>query len=478
MSRPFIACLVVLSAHVALAGDWNQWRGPARDGLAIESDALRESLPDEGLRPLWVSEEIQSAREGGWGSPVVANGRVFLYSHSRHQLSNPGQRKYPWLAPDKRTGMTDEEYNAYEIKRRDEDERRANAYKFRETLFCLNEQTGETLWKDERESIYSRFPQSGTPTVVNGRVLVLGAGRMARCFDERDGYLHWETRLPGEFRDEFMQASFAVSGDVAAIMAKHLFGLDLQSGEILWQGERTGSHSSPVVLDNNGKTEFVVNVSGAKTTGVDAQTGKELWQLQTEGGLSTPIVAGRYIITYGNSRKKGLRCFERTDEGVQEVWVYHGVADKGSSPVVVGDYIYVQGERRMACVELATGKAAWMTTIDLEKPQYTSLIAGDGKVIYAHRGVLSFRATPEAFQPLIQSRIDGEGLMATEEQFRTLLKLDEIEQEPNGQQRALKLYQQKVGKHGPLDCCTPAIANGRLFLRLKNAVASYDWTAP
>ena len=36
----------------------------------------------------------------------------------------------------------------------------------------------------------------------------------------------------------------------------------------------------------------------------------------------------------------------------------------------------------------------------------------DGKVIYAFDGVLCFAANPEDYQPLIEGKIDSEGLLA------------------------------------------------------------------
>ena len=59
----------------AVAADWNQWRGPGRDGLAAEGPPLISALPDTGVKPVWlVSQDIAAARDGGWSSPVVAGG--------------------------------------------------------------------------------------------------------------------------------------------------------------------------------------------------------------------------------------------------------------------------------------------------------------------------------------------------------------------------------------------------------------------
>ena len=63
------------------AADWNQWRGPGRDGTAAASPPLAESWPKAGPVKLWQSEKIPSNNAGGLGSPVVADGKVYLYAN-------------------------------------------------------------------------------------------------------------------------------------------------------------------------------------------------------------------------------------------------------------------------------------------------------------------------------------------------------------------------------------------------------------
>jgi glycosyltransferase involved in cell wall biosynthesis len=70
--------------------------------------------------------------------------------------------------------------------------------------------------------------------------------------------------------------------------------------------------------------------------------------------------------------------------------------------------------------------------------------------------------------------IDGEGLLASEDHFRRELGLDELERQPDGLEQSQRLYQRRVGRHGPLPCAKPAIADGRLYVRLKNGLACYD----
>jgi outer membrane protein assembly factor BamB len=449
--------------------------------VAHDTTPLRSHLPADGLAPLWESETIPAAGNGGWSSPIVWDGKVYLFAHQRTALKKLGPQKYPFFFRETRPEVTKEQYEEYEKKRRAEDLERGKAFDFREVLYCLDSATGKSLWKNERPSVYTRFLQSGTPIVDHGKVYILGAGLNARAVDARTGRDLWQTRLPGEFVDDFMMSSFVVADGVAAVLAGHLRGLDAETGKILWEGDpqRTrGVHSSPVAWQSPDGPRLIANVAGHDTICVEPKTGREIWRVQSDANLSTPVILGERMLTLGNNRRGGLRCFQLSPQGAELAWKYQRLADKGSSPVVVGDYVYAQGERRLACVALADGREAWSATLDLESPQYTSLVAGDGKVIYAFGGVIMFAADPAAYRPLFEAKIDKRGLMAPEKLFRGRLKLDEIERGPGGQEKALKIYQREVGSQGPLPCSSPALVAGRLYLRLRDRLACYDFAAP
>jgi len=474
---------IVLLGGSLTAADWNQWRGPARDGLAADSPRLRDALPATGLPALWTADdEIAAAESGGWSSPIVAAGKVYLFAHKKTRLkegSLPPQ-KFPWLPPEKRTGMSDEDYAEYERQRRDEDEVRASFFRHDEFVYCLDADNGQLAWTNQRDSVYTRFPQSGSPAVVDGRLYYLGAGRVAYCLDAATGKDLWHRKLPGEFRDEFLQASVVVADGVLVVLCGSLFGVDAATGKILWEGDRQatrGTHSSPVVWNAAGRELVIANVGDADTICVDPRTGAEQWRVSSEGGQSTPVVAGDLLITYGSSRKRGLRGFRLSTSGAEHLWTFSGTADPGSSPVVVGDNVFVQGDRRLACVDLATGESRWSATLDMAGPRYSSLAAADGKVFYAFDSVLCFRATAEGFRPLMTARIDDQGVLADESAFRAMLDLDALEKTAEGQKESQRIWRKKFGDSGPLPCASPAIADGKLFLRTKQGLACFDLTA-
>src|SRR6058998_2749024 len=63
---------LLLMAPGAMAADWPQFRGPNRDGNWDETGIV-ESFPRDGLKIRW-----RHPVGGGFSSPVVAQGRVFV----------------------------------------------------------------------------------------------------------------------------------------------------------------------------------------------------------------------------------------------------------------------------------------------------------------------------------------------------------------------------------------------------------------
>ena len=63
MHRIYI-CLVagVLGAGAA---EWNQWRGPNRNGLVPDQVRLDTQFPEAGPKEMWQSEPIPSNDDGG-----------------------------------------------------------------------------------------------------------------------------------------------------------------------------------------------------------------------------------------------------------------------------------------------------------------------------------------------------------------------------------------------------------------------------
>ena len=65
--------------HAAtFAGDYPQWRGPGRDGVVHDSPPLAESWPEAGPKLLWKSEPVPGGQDGGFSSPSISDGKVYI----------------------------------------------------------------------------------------------------------------------------------------------------------------------------------------------------------------------------------------------------------------------------------------------------------------------------------------------------------------------------------------------------------------
>src|SRR4051794_6473601 len=123
MARPgfVMVCLVCALMVDARAEDWPRWRGPDLNGISKESNWFKP-WPKEGPRRLW-----KGSVGGGYSTLSVASGRVFT-------CGSVGKK---------------------------------------ETIYCLDEETGKTLWKHTYTTKF--VPQfyeggsSGTPAVNGDR---------------------------------------------------------------------------------------------------------------------------------------------------------------------------------------------------------------------------------------------------------------------------------------------------------------------
>lgn len=432
-------CLVFCLAFGSLAlADWPQWRGINRDGGSEDSPPLRESLPDDGLEPLWLNKEVISGGRGeGWSSPVVARGKVYLAT------IGPAKDK-----PEFRN----------------------------EHLVCLNAETGKELWRHIRESKKTKFPQSCTPTVVDNHVYHLGAGLTALCVDAATGDEVWQTQLSEEVNEECWMSSPVVVDGVLIVFAQRLAGLDAQSGEVRWTGKdsvKEGVYGSPTVFESAEGNLVIAHVGQGDTVAVQPRSGAEQWREKTEAINSSPVIHKDLLITLGNSRKGGLRCYRLSNDGPELQWKYQKIADPGSSPVVVDEHVFVQGERQLACLRLEDGKQMWTESLDFKDPRYTSLVAADGKVFYALESLFTFAADPTEFRLLYRGLFNRQGLLAEEKVHRERLGLNQVNVSLEGETEADKKWRQAM-EVGPVACTSPAISDGRLFVRLRSGLACYQ----
>ena len=512
-------CAMLAAANLAVAAtsDWSQWRGPQRDGIAAESPALVSEFAKKGPTRLWQSEKIPGGGNGGYASPVVAAGRVYVYANNRSSEPTP-KRKFTqrslvnlgwpvgmseelrnkmeaaatsderakmdrgdvhtwivdWITTNvgadrndfheacyrrllfgrggpsaevlaKAAAIQGQEFESPDkldewLKANVEKEgwqrwMRREAWKgtpiAEDRLICLDAATGKTIWQTEVVGHNCRYACSATPSVSGGRCYVLMSDAHLYCFDTAKGHQVWRAKT--EAPTKTTASSVVVEDGVAVLVAGVLAGFDAKTGDVLWtQPKVTGLFASPAYWRTGGKT-YLVCCGETDTFCFEPKTGKILWSVPG-GGWSTPAASDDHLVVFTNHKRTGVVAYKLSPTQPEKLWQLEG-EDRGASPVIHKDHAYVFGGRykaRARCIELATGKLKWeekLPTTELASPA-----VADGKLFVAvsRSFMYMIAANPEAYTLLGKARMPVVG------------------------------------------CTSPALVDGRAYLRLRNGVACYD----
>lgn len=258
----------------ALRAGWPAWRGgPGRTGTADSATILRELRAGRALVKAWTSEALpsgygeQRGQVVGQGSPVVADGKVYLYVNWPDAASvPPGRFRNPARCSD--------------------------------VVLCLDRATGKTLWKAQLPGKSWRWGCSATVAVGGGKCVFVGSTGDGIALDAATGAEAWRWKNPdgGKLNRAAysnviapFHASAVVANGMAFLFSTRLVACDLATGEVRWTaaGARGCYAYSPTLLTLDGRSLLIAN--GAA---YDAMTGKKLWD-GLASGWSTVAVEGR-----------------------------------------------------------------------------------------------------------------------------------------------------------------------------------------
>jgi outer membrane protein assembly factor BamB len=275
-----------------------------------------------------------------------------------------------------------------------------------------------------------------TPCVDGDRVFVAGMRDVLVCLDAASGREIWRVDFMKALDSPlpafgFVSSPLVIGDDVVVQAGAGFVKLDKSGGAIVWrvledEGGMMGSaFSSPYPTTIGGVPQILVQ-GREQLAGVDPESGTVLWKTPVEAfrgmNIVTPTVAdGRVFTTsYGGGSFLFAVDPANVDKPVEQVW-RNKVQGYMSTPIVIAGHAYVHlRNKRFACLDLATGKEAWITT---PFGRYWSMVAqGDRILALDETGDLRLiRATPEAYTLL------GETKVAVEESWAHLaVEGDEI----------------------------------------------------
>ena len=352
---------------------WLSWRGPQQNGASMEKN-LPDKVTAEGA--LWTADFP------GQSTAVVGNGKVYIMG-------------YLGEGPD-----------------------------LKEVLGCFDEETGKMLWQQGysdflSDTIYLRYATS-TPAIdpETGNVYMQGTQGIMAAFTG-DGKRLWDLSMMETYgRLTFPNsrtASPLIEGDLVITRgitanwgkdgpaADRFYAFDKQTGELVWSsspGDRPkdNSYSHPYVSWHGGKRVFYAATGDGSVVCVNARTGDPIWRVPLyRAGINATVLVhnnDKIVAVYGTPYDPGqLVAFKIpevaptnaaagpviVDRAQVEIWS-KDISTSTSSPILVGDKIYVVAEKGdLCCLNVNSGEVLWRLKIGIEQRNSCPFYA-DGKL--------------------------------------------------------------------------------------------------
>jgi outer membrane protein assembly factor BamB len=329
-----IACFVSVSALLAGAADWPQWRGPDRNGISKET-GLRADWPKAGPKLLWQVNDLGY----GYSTPAVVGPHLYL-------LGSKGN---------------DNEF-----------------------VQALSIKDGHPVWSRRLGKVGNPnqippYPGARSTPTVDGEVLyALSSDGDLACLDVSSGNVRWQKSLRNDFGGNPGKWAYAesplIDGDMLVCTPggkeSTLVALNKQTGAVIWKsavpGGDAAGYASTVISHAAGRKQYVQFLAGG-VVGVDAKTGKFLWRYgktakNSPANIPTPVVHGDYVFTGTGLGGGGTVRLKADKDGViaEEVYFERGLPTSIGGAVVLGQHLYgTNGQQGLMCIELASGKELW-----------------------------------------------------------------------------------------------------------------------
>jgi outer membrane protein assembly factor BamB len=277
-------------------------------------------------------------------------------------------------------------------------------------VVCLDARSGKTLWSTTmpftpyRHNRRNSFAAS-TPAVDAERVYVnwISGGTFVALALDHAGNKLWRREM-GEFKARHGAGASPIALDGLMIVGNDnmetsfLAGLDGKTGNTVWQIKRNSkmtSYVTPAIYRPKGGSPEAVFVSEANgMTGIDPASGEKKWEsekLFTLKSVASPVVAGSVIFATAGAGGAGRQSAAvrpgdaLAGRGPMVAWKLDRDLPYVPTPIAIGEHLYVLSEAGvMTCVVAATGKQVWQE--DLDDDFYASPVYVDGRIYLVTRG--------------------------------------------------------------------------------------------
>ena len=311
------------------ANEWPSFRGPGSIGVARPTNTSTHWDHSTGEGIQW-SVDIPLP---GFNSPIVWGNRIFLTGANKEEL----------------------------------------------VVYCFDADNGKMNWS---ETIKTSSPRprvtedagycAPTMTTDGKRLFAIFATGDIAAFDF-EGTLLWQKNLGLPDNPYGMGSSLISDGHLLFIQYDHfnskkLLALDGANGELVWQANRSHvSWSSPALIETGNQLQLILN-DEKNVTAYDPASGGQLWQVECLDGevAPSPSFNGEDIIFVANEYARAT-AIKMSDENAEILWQYDGLLPEISSPLAAKGLFFIATHRgEIICLDGKTGNELWVQEFDAE----------------------------------------------------------------------------------------------------------------
>jgi outer membrane protein assembly factor BamB len=365
------------------SGEWHSFHGPDRSNKSTETGMLRE-WPEEGPGLLWTITGLGK----GYSTVSIADEYIFT------------------------SGIHDQQTFVY--------------------AFDLD---GNLVWKKPNGQAWeTEMPWAityngarSTPTYSEGIVYHLGELGRLTAFDAKSGGELWNLELRELFDAEIPEYGYSesvhIEGDrlycCPAGEKAYMVCLDKHTGKQLWANTEIPGpvgFSSLIIFDHGGHRQ-ISGLSANSIFGVELNTGKLLWHIEYENSRSNNVTDpiyhnGHVFASSGYGKGSILLSLNVSGSEItpEKVWETELMDNHHGGVILHEGYLYGAGQnaRGWFCLDFQTGSQMWNT-------------GGKGSLTFAdqmlycldERGIMTLvTASPEKYQAVSAFEVPdgGEGM--------------------------------------------------------------------
>jgi outer membrane protein assembly factor BamB len=346
-------------------GNWQHWRGPGESGVVSAGNPPLEWSETENIRWKAAIPGKGHATPIIWGDQLILLAAVPTDKRSPAAQDNGEGEGQDWMNP-----TSTDLIHRFEVISVD---KHSGAVNWETTL--------------REELPHSQTHQFGSwasnSPVTDGRHIYAYFGSHGLYCLDMEGRIIWERNLGRmEKRMSFGEGSSPVLyGDWLIVQRDHqgpsaLHVLDKLTGETVWESERDeiSSWSTPLVIEYRGRAQLVTSATN-RVRSYDVRTGKLLWECggMTGNVIPSPVFAGGLVYLMSGFRGSALLAIDLSKAtgditGTEAVaWSYDQNTPYTPSPVLMdGKLYFLKGNNGyLSCLNAADG-AVYYANVRLE----------------------------------------------------------------------------------------------------------------